>query len=219
VRPLLELFLLAIAAAFYPTLLAIVVIMLGQPRPTRLLGLFLLGAAITSVSIGLVIVFALAESISADRTQISAGASIVGGALGLLVGAVLLLGPKRERRARPQKDSRWKRLTASGFSGRLAFVLGIVLDLPGIWYLMALKDIGLSGYSEAQKVLLVIAFNVVMYTFLEVPFIGYLIAPEDTAARVDAFQDWMRRNGRTVGGYLALAVGAYLVVRGIFAVT
>jgi hypothetical protein len=40
VRPLLELFLLAIAAAFYPTLLAIVVIMLAQPRPTRLLGLF-----------------------------------------------------------------------------------------------------------------------------------------------------------------------------------
>ena len=218
-RPLLELFLLAIAAAFYPTLLAIVVIMLGQPRPTRLLGLFLLGAAITSISIGLVIVFALAESISAHRTQISGAASIVGGALGLLAGAVLLLGRKRERPARPQKESRWKRLTASGFSGRLAFVLGIVLDLPGIWYLMALKDIGLSSYSDGLKILLVLAFNVVMYTFLEVPFIAYLVAPETTSAQVDAFQGWLHRNGREVGGYVALAIGAYLLVRGVFAVT
>ena len=36
-------------------------------------------------------------------------------------------------------------------SSWLVFVLGIVLNLPGVWYLIALKDIGLSEYSDTRQ--------------------------------------------------------------------
>ena len=36
-------------------------------------------------------------------------------------------------------------------SSWLVFVLGIVLNLPGVWYLIALKDIGLSDYTDSSQ--------------------------------------------------------------------
>ncbi len=36
-------------------------------------------------------------------------------------------------------------------SSWLVFVLGIVLNLPGVWYLIALKDIGLSEYRTPSR--------------------------------------------------------------------
>ena len=56
---LLQLLLLAVAAAFYPTLLAIVVLVLSRPNPARVLAWFLAGAAFVSVTIGLAAVLLL----------------------------------------------------------------------------------------------------------------------------------------------------------------
>ena len=44
---------LALAAAFYPTTLAVVVIIFTRPNPARLLGAFLIGGLTTSVLVGL----------------------------------------------------------------------------------------------------------------------------------------------------------------------
>jgi hypothetical protein len=58
-----------------------------------------------------------------------------------------------------------------------------------------------------------------MFTFVELPLVGFLVAPETTRVRVNAFQAWLRRNGRRVGAYVALAFGTYLVVRGVLVLT
>ena len=57
-----EIFLLAVYAALYPTLLAAVVILLAQSHPRRLLTVYLLGGMTVSIVAGLVIVFALSDS-------------------------------------------------------------------------------------------------------------------------------------------------------------
>ena len=57
-----ELIPLALLSAVYPTLIAVVVIALASPRPAREMAFFLLGGMISSVGIGLVIVFALQGS-------------------------------------------------------------------------------------------------------------------------------------------------------------
>ena len=106
------------------------------------------------------------------------------------------------------KDSTW-----------LVFVLGIVLNMPGVWYLMALKDIALSSYTNTEKVLLLLGFNVIMFTFVEAPLIGYLVAPDWTRGRVDAFNGWLHRHGRHLGGWIGVGLGTYLIVRGILAAT
>src|SRR2546423_5356459 len=51
--------LFSLTAALYPTLLAATTVMLVLPNPKRLLLGYLLGALMTSVTLGLVIVFAL----------------------------------------------------------------------------------------------------------------------------------------------------------------
>src|SRR3954466_7379001 len=51
--------LLALAAAFYPTLLAVVIVVLGRPRPAPLLAAYLAGGMLVSVGIGLACVFLL----------------------------------------------------------------------------------------------------------------------------------------------------------------
>src|SRR5690348_11338302 len=88
-----------------PTLLAAVTVMLLLPNPKRLMFGYLLGAYVTSITLGMLFVFSLHDTESADTTQrtLSPLADIVLGLLLLLVAFVLGSGrtePLRERRRR-----------------------------------------------------------------------------------------------------------------------
>ena len=64
----------------------------------------------------------------------------------------------------------------------LAFVAGIVLNLfPGFFPLIALKDIAELDEGFATTVALVLGFYVIMFALIEVPLVGYLVAPAWTA--------------------------------------
>ena len=211
----LELLLLAIAAAFYPALLAVVIIFLGRPRPKKLLLFFLAGALLASISIGLIAVFALdgADFGSSAKNSFGAGLYIGLGTLGLVAGLYFLRSTPKPKQPKEKPSMTQRVLTRD--SSWLVFVLGIVLNLPGVWYLIALKDIGLSEYSDTAKVLLLLGFNVIMFSFVEAPLIGYLVAPDWSHKQVDRFNGWLHRNGRHLGGWIGVAVGTYLLVRGI----
>ena len=47
------------------------------------------------------------------------------------------------------------------------------------------------------------------------PLIGYALAPERTQGAVDGFRDWLARNGRRAGIFVAAVLGALLIIRGI----
>jgi hypothetical protein len=214
-----EIFLLAVCGAFYPALLAVVIIILGRPRPVHLLTFFLFGAMFVSVSIGIIAVVVLdPANFRESARQVDGPVYIAAGAIALAAGAALL----RKRRTRPQQEREAKgpsfsQRALSHDSGRFAFVLGIVLDLPGLWYLIALKDIAAGGYTITERVLLVIAFNLIMFSFVEAPLIGYTFAPETTARRVGLFNRWLHRHARRAAGYGSLALGSYFLGRGIAA--
>ena len=124
--------------------------------------------------------------------------------------------PGRKSRRSPQSITR--RMLAHG-SPKAAFALGLILNLPGIWYLVALKDIAQAKDSAVTAVLLILFFNAIMFLLVEVPLIGYLISPEGTRARVQRFQAWLGANARLVATAVALAIGAYLVIRGVVELT
>jgi Sap, sulfolipid-1-addressing protein len=216
---LLELLLLAIAAAFYPALLAVVIIFLARPHPKRLLAFFLAGALLVSVSIGLAAVTALdgADLGSSSKSSVSAGVYLTLGIVAVIVGAHFLRTTAKPKQ--PKKDSgpSMTQRVLSKDSSWLVFVLGIVLNMPGIWYVIGLKDIALADYSNAEKVLLVLGFNVIMFALVEAPLIGYLVAPEWSRQQVDKFNSWLHRHGRHLGGYIGVGLGAYLIARGIYA--
>ena len=102
---------------------------------------------------------------------------------------------------------------------RTAFALGLILNLPGIWYLIALKDIADGKRGTITAVLLILLFNAIMFLLIEVPLIGYLISPDGTRTRVQRFRTWLSEHNRRVATVAAAAVGLYLIVRALIALS
>lgn len=118
-----DILLLAFSAALNPTLLAATTVMLLLPKPRNLMLGYLLGAMMTSVSLGLVIVFFLEESgaVEAAQNTFSPAGDIVLGAILLIVARVLsaerdaILRERRERRkAAKGKAKRERRARRAG---------------------------------------------------------------------------------------------------------
>src|SRR3954451_364779 len=98
-----QVFLLSLEAALYPTLLAAVVILLAQPRPRQLLAAYLCGGLVISIGLGLVVVFALEGAVSSQSSVLSWGADLAVGGLALLLAVALSVRADervRERRRR-----------------------------------------------------------------------------------------------------------------------
>jgi hypothetical protein len=101
-------------------------------------------------------------------------------------------------------------------TGRIAFVVGVVLNLvPGVAAVVGYTRIARLGVDAGAEVALVILFNVVMFTLVEAPLVGYFAAPDWTAVHVHRLNGWLRLHGRHAIAWVAAATGAYLVVRGL----
>jgi hypothetical protein len=195
-----------------------VIIFLGRPHPKKLLTFFLAGALLVSVSIGLAAVNVLnaADIGSSSRRSFGAGLYLGLGAVAMVVGLHFLRTRPKPKSERPKKGPSMTDRVLTRDSSWLVFALGIVLNLPGIWYLMGLKDIALGGYSEVEEVLLILGFNIIMFSFVEIPLVGYLVAPEWSKKQIDRFNSWLHAHARHIGGYIGVGVGAFLIARGIY---
>ena len=220
-----DVFFLAFLAALYPTLLAATTVMLLLPHPKRLLLGYLLGAAMTSVTLGLIIVFTLRHSglVHATQVALGPGADIALGCLALVIAYVLGTGRdqrlaerRRERKAEkgPQGPPRWQQALGRG-SARTTFVVGALLTLPGATYITALYRIADENLADPVTVAVVLAFNVIMLMLLEIPLLAYTIAPDWTPRAVERFKQALRERGRGWAVRGATILGILLVARGI----
>jgi hypothetical protein len=220
-----QIFLFSVTAALNPTLLAAVTVMLVLPSPKRLLLGYLLGAMLTSVTVGLVIVFSLNGASSATSTAKHTVNPAVDIALGLLILVIaFVVGTGRDTRRRSRRERkravqvgkappRWKQ-ALSGGTARTTFVVGALLTLPGVSYLAGLDLIAKQNLSTTETVLTVVGFNAIMLTLLEVPLLGYAIAPERTATTVRRLSDWLSRSGGRIALGGAVLIGIALMARG-----
>ena len=217
-----EILLLAVASAFWPTLIVIVVLALRLEHPIKILAWFLVGGLLTTVTIGVVIVFAL------EGTSFVSGSSPPGDpALDFVAGGLSLLAAYAVRRSKrsakpkpvdpntPAKPSMAERAVGGG--AFIAFASGVVLNIvPGTFPIVGLKDIAQLDVSDSAKVATVIVFYVIMFAFVEVPIVAYLFAPKRTTAAMTGFNSWLGRNAKSVAFWILLVVGCYLIARGIF---
>jgi hypothetical protein len=97
----------------------------------------------------------------------------------------------------------------------MTFVVGALLTLPGASYLAGLTEIHKLKYSTAGSVLVVIGFNLVMLWLLEVPLVGYLIAPDSTPRAVERAKAWVSRHAHKYAVRGFTAIGALLVIKGL----
>jgi len=220
-----EYLVLAFVSALWPTLVAVVIVALTRERPQRLLLGFLAGGLLTTITVGLLVVFLLSDSAIVNQSR-SKTNPIVDFTVGVLALLVAWAARRRELRrplqAKPKKPKKPKREGPSRTERALergplfAFLLGIALDLmPGFFYLVALKDIAEANYGAAEIVVLVVVFCVLMFALIELPILSYVVAPEKTAIWANGFNTWLRTNARHLIPILALVAGILLIVRGI----
>jgi hypothetical protein len=217
----------ALTAALNPTLLGATTVMLLLDHPKRLLFGYLAGALLTSMTLGLVVVFALDGSASTAQHTLSPVMDLVLGAILLLVAFLIRPGrePKEtgrlaERRRRKEESKaekgppRWQQKLSQG-TARTTFVIGALLTLPGASYLIGLHKIADGDPSTVAAIGMVLLFNVIMLVLLELPLIGFIFAPEWTPRAVNRFKEWFSQHSRRLGFRIALVIGMLLIVRGL----
>jgi hypothetical protein len=210
-------FLFAFTAMLNPTLLAATTVMLLLPSPKKLMLGYLLGALLTSITLGLVIVFSLQDSGAVDTAKRSVNPAVDLALGGLLLIVAFVLSRGKLERKRPKKEKgppRWQRALGKG-SPRVTFAVGVALTLPGASYLASLTAISKLDYSDATTVLLVLMVNVIMLALLEIPLIGFYAAPEWTPVAVERAKNWFAMHARTIVVGAAAVIGSLLVLRGV----
>ena len=219
-----DIFVYSLIAAANATLLAAVTVMLFLENPKRLLVGYLLGGLLVSLSIGFVIVFAVHHSSATSTSQntLSPALDIALGLILLVVASVLRSERMEQRRARKRKEkegvekgpSKVERVLGRG-DARITFLVGIALTLPGVSYLAALHKLDELNYGTVVTILVILGFNVMLLILLEIPLIGYVVAPERTVVAVQNFKAWLSKNGLKAGIYVAFGLGLFLIVRGV----
>jgi Sap, sulfolipid-1-addressing protein len=217
-----EVVLLSFTAALNPTLLTATTVMLLLDHPARLMLGYWVGAMMTSITLGLLIVFALqgSSAVSTTKHTLSPVADIVLGGIALVL--ALVLGTERERgyrerRATRKKDKdppKWRRALSRG-TARTTFVIGALLTLPGASYIAGMTKLAKLDYPAAGTVLVVIGFNLVMLILLELPMLAFRVAPEWTPNAIDRVQGWIGLHGRRFAVCGLSLIGAALVARGL----
>jgi hypothetical protein len=222
-----QLLFLAVDAAVYPTLLAAVVILLNQPRRVPLLSAYLATGLAVSIGVGLALVFAFEGAFGKGNHSLSPTVDLTVGGLVLLLAVALATRADarfaERRRARsphaaPAEQERgepfMQRLLARQ-STPLVVLASLAVNLPGASYLVGLKDIAAAHHTAAGTVLLVVGFNVIMFTLAEVPLAGLIVNPDATEGAVVAVNRWFKDNGRRIAIVVCVALSAFLIVRGI----
>ena len=217
---------LAFTSALNPSLVAATTVMLLLPRQARLMLGYWFGAMLTSITLGLVIVFTLEGSGFEQTAKKTAHPTIALTLAGLLLLVVLVLATGRDKpfeerrrtRKEEKKPPRWQRWMQSG-DPKITFAIGVLLSFPGASYLVALDTLGKRHYSTFATVLVVIGFCLVQLILVEIPLIAFRFAPEQTPVAIDRAKAWAGAHWRTIAicGLSVLAAG--LVIIGVSELT
>ena len=223
----LQLLFVALDAALYPTLLAVVVILLKQPRRVPLLSTYLATGLIVSVGVGLALVFALEGVFKKGHHTVDPIIDLTVGCLALLLAVALathvvarFAARSRGKSAQPadaatQKGEPVMQRLLARQSTPLVVLAALALNLPGAAYLVGLKDTAKAHYPAVTAVLVVVAFNLVMLVLAEVPLVGLIYNPDGTERVVVRLNRWFSENGRRIAILLCLVLGGFLIIRGI----
>jgi len=232
-----QILLYAVGSAFFPALLAGVSVILTRDRPAALLLAFYIGGMVVSIGVGLALLeiagndanFGSSSGKSDPAFEI--GAAILAFALAWLTGSkrgrATIDGWREKRKSRKEakqikkhgelqeaKDPWTVRVLDRG-SVVLALVAGMILNLPGPFYLFALADIAEAKYSTVEAIIIVVVFNLIMFMLAEVPLIGYWLDPEKTQDRVARFSTWLENHGLQIIAIFAALWGLSSLGKGL----
>jgi hypothetical protein len=175
--------------------------------------------------LGIVLLIHGSGAVAHQGTGWSWGTDLAVGVFALALGAALATHVPRRIRARrtgrkraavaetAEKPPPWSHRMLSRGSVPIVVVAAVILNLPGAIYLVALKDIAAGHHSAVVDALLVIAFNAIMFSLAEIPWVGLMVAPEQTERLVKRAMAFLGLHGNKIATGLCLVVGIHLIVR------
>ncbi len=223
--------LLGASCALNPVLLAVVLLTLASEHPKRMLGAYFAGAFTWSVGLGIGVV-----TVASDADAFGGSSSQSRPVFDLVVGGLLLAGAflkgtgrvdrfKARRAAakpapdtgKPSKPPLTERLSSGRVS--LVFFAGVVLNFPSVRYIAAMKEIVVAEVSKHEQVLAILLFNVLMLSPAIVPLALLSFRPEQTKSAIVRLDGWMHANSRALLTGVLAALGIYLVIKGVAALS
>ncbi|HSS11741.1 MAG TPA: GAP family protein [Acidimicrobiales bacterium] len=198
---------LAFLACLYPPAVAVVILYLGLESPRRLVLAYLAGAlAMTALAATVGILLLQGSNVTPKHHPApSAGLQILLG-VAMLVAAVMLA-----RRKRVQKEPK----KTHEHDPRGAFLLGVVMYVPSLFYLSAIKQVADANAGFVPTLLSGLLLALIVPLLVEIPVGLYLLFPDWTSVHLKAFNEWMRRHGRTIVLVGLIVGGLYLLGTGI----
>jgi nucleotide-binding universal stress UspA family protein len=207
----------AVAAAFFPAGLAVVLWLLDTPPRLRRGLVYLAGAATTTIGSGLVMLGLLhgIETGPGRRASIEGYVQIVLGVAFLAFSVGLLIRRPRLEQRTPLPAV--PRLRAGGYVG--IFLLGMAMWTPSLAYVAAIDLIVDSPLNVATQLLNLLLVDVIVLASIEVPLVLYVLAPRTMTRTLTRLDAWVRRYGWQLGSLTAGGGGMFLVVRGCLQLT
>jgi hypothetical protein len=216
--------LLSLTSALNPTLLGATTVMLLLPKSEDLMFGYWLGAMLTGIASGLVIVFVLegTGAVQTTRHTVSPAVEFVLAGLALVAAFALARGDVARVRERhdehhpktEKKPPRWQRVLRQGNPWH-TFAIGVLLSFPGASYLAALDRLTHLHYAAVVTVLIVMAFTVVQLILLEILMLAFKLWPKETPAAIDSARAWASRHGREYAAAGLATIGVALAIIGV----
>ncbi len=91
------------------------------------------------------------------------------------------------------------------------FIVGILPSFPGASYIAGMDAPHKQHIGTFATVLVVLAFNLIMLSPVELPLLAYAIRPGSTDAAVQRFHSWLTRRGGRVALIAGAGIGIFLI--------
>lgn len=155
--------------------------------------------------------------ISAGTDRTKAIAEVIGGAILLVFGVVVLRRPARQRfdGDAPRPGSRWQEHLERRLTLATAMAAGPLTHIPGIFYIVALNIIVAHNPLIPGGVLAVTIYNVIWFALPILALALCIVRPETARGAVALVQQWTTAHSRTILLTTTFVAGAALMLRGI----
>jgi Sap, sulfolipid-1-addressing protein len=215
---------LAALAGLSPTALLVVAVFLGAENPRRIVLIYLVGGIVMTVLIAVVVYVVLQGGHVYKPRQHATRYGLRLG-LGLLMLIVVPFLRRHWNQAGEARDTGKK--GGGGLLGRMiatprpvaAFLVGVIVYSPPVAFIAAVQVVATAKESTADAVGAIILLIAITLTFIWLPFVLHLVAPDQTRRFLEALNGWLGRHGRTLVLSALVVGGVYLTVNGILGLT
>lgn len=203
-------------AAVDPIGIALMPILLAQPRGLTRAWTFVLGSLAALVALGLVFTGTVGSYVldwNRERPWLEPGIEVFGAVVLVALG-LYMLWRSRSGEASHAPDNLVAKLT---LPLPLLFLVGAILvtvqSLVDVVFVVAMVDAGAAQLGPVQNLVAVLTYAIAALLIQIAVVVAFLLLPTHRReSAMASFSQWLARNGERVAGWVSLALGVVLLV-------